>query len=377
VVESVVARCLHTSGWVVRFRVRLAQLAPVTERISRKGWSFERPQMLVNAFVNGRAVPFLGRSPMVEVDVTGVRIATVGVVVVTMGVVIALEVHPWSRLRLDSLPARPADFAAVVDNPPTSRQSKSAAGLDPDQTSLIGPHFGLRYGWVEWNTHDLSGGYRAAKKHEFLIVLGDRVSVPVGHDATLTVADAGRTQSLNLRKGVRHADAIPGYYRPRRLVTSSREYKAAGVATAGGHAADVKISVDFYMANVSVEPWIPGFGWAPGGRAWLEVSGVVVDTTVVGHDDALDIVVLSARLITEFATSFTVTVAGASPVTAEPGTAEGLFASARIVFAVPEPFTTGSLVIHPTGMLRLSKREPIPAVWRKGPPAGQLGLAFG
>jgi hypothetical protein len=346
----------------------------------------------------------------VEVDVTGARIATVGALVLAVGIVITLAVRPWSLPEVDRAAVQSADFTALVDQPPSRTPSATGKSLDQDAASLLGPHFGARYYWAETNTHDLSGKYRAAAKHEFLILLGDRgmsgtypvepddqvtaavmvdgtsrplakvptwglvVSVPVGHKATLTVTDAGRTQSLDVRTGNREADAIAGYYRPRHLETSIREYKANGVAAANGHTVDLLISVDFYMASVSVQPWIPRYGWAPDGRAWLEMASVVVDVRVASHSRSDNLFAYVMRHSTDFPKTFTIAVGGAFEVAAKPGTADGIFVTSRIVFDVPAGFSTGTLGIRPTGTLRDAKGASVPYVWRQAPASGQLAL---
>jgi hypothetical protein len=344
--------------------------------------------------------------------VTRVRIATVGVALAVVAVAVAFGVHPWSLHRPDRSPARPADFVTVLDNPPSSRHSTGKV-LTPDRAILAGPHFGLRYLWIETTAHDPTGAYRAAARHEFLFVLGEHgtggsylvrpedqvtaavvvdgvsrplprvpttgllVSVPTGHGATLTVTDEGRTQSLDLRSGLRRSDEIPGYYRSQRIDMTGLEYNATGIAVAAGHLLNVKISVQFYQASVSVEPWVPGLGWAQSGHAWLQMSTVVIDAWVTPHgNDILNAYAFGADLVTDFPTSFTVAVSGGPEVAAKPGTTWGLQAQVTLFFDVPEYFTSGALVIHPGRTLRPHKLDPIPAVWRQTPATGQLPLAI-
>jgi hypothetical protein len=344
---------------------------------------------------------------------TRTRIAAVVAVLAVVGLAVAFGIHPWSSHLPDRSPARAADYTSVVDKPPNGWRSATVWAFNPDQASLAGPHFSLRYFFADALVHDPIDGYRAAAGHEFLFVSGDQgygpayqpgpadpvsaavivdgvrrplpkvptaglvVSVPTGHGAALTVTDAGRTQSLDLRAGSRRPDAIAGYYRAHQLDTTGLAYHGDGVAAVARQGVDVAMSVEFVASNVSFEPWVPGFGWAQPGRAWLQMSRVTVSSRVSAQDDVLALWALGTDFITDFAASFTVVVADGSRSAAKPGSTWGPFSQVELFFDVPEQYGTAALLVRPTGMLRAKGRDPIAAVWRRAPPAGQLTLVKG
>ena len=106
------------------------------------------------------------------------------------------------------------------------------------------------------------------------------VVVPAGARPVLKVTDEGRTQSLDLLTGRRGADAIAGYYPLRR-----GEYEQSSSTTTGLRlygAAVAALTTNERLAAVqlndlpaTLQPWVPGRGWAKAGRAWL-----VLETSV-------------------------------------------------------------------------------------------------
>jgi hypothetical protein len=96
------------------------------------------------------------------------------------------------------------------------------------------------------------------------------VNVAAGEDPVLTVTSYGRPQSLGLRSGRRHDDAIALYY-PR--LSASADYDEwLHIDGPGGSHQTVPMPVSIDMA---LQPYVDGRGWASPGRAWLDVLVVV------------------------------------------------------------------------------------------------------
>ena len=209
----------------------------------------------------------------------------------------------------DSTPVRAAGYVSLTDAVPMTADGSAA------QARLVGPHFDLEFTKIEATTENLAPAFRAAPGHEILLLHGDTtqqrpaynagsgdsvtasvvvdgatrplqylpayglaVSVPQGHTATLQVTDDGRTQSLDVRTGKRGKDAIAGYYRPHELKWTDADYHDTGRATCTGPRGTTHFTTDmsttFGQAAGSLEPWLPGAGWAKDGRVWLHLSTV-------------------------------------------------------------------------------------------------------
>ncbi len=104
-------------------------------------------------------------------------------------------------------------------------------------------------------------------------------SVPVGAPALLAVTDAGRTQTLDLRTGVR-AQTVPLEYPERDGISDGMQ----DLFLPGTKAANVSTADAYYGLSVHARllPWSPGKGWAPDGQGWLELD---IESTlgVQGH----------------------------------------------------------------------------------------------
>lgn len=106
------------------------------------------------------------------------------------------------------------------------------------------------------------------------------VSVRIGGHPVLRVTDAGRTQSLDLVSGRRGPDAIAGYYPTvaGHATTDSSRYttlRLNGAAVAQQDPADRTATLGLGDADITLEPWVAGLGWAKPGRAWLSVLPLV------------------------------------------------------------------------------------------------------
>lgn len=91
--------------------------------------------------------------------------------------------------------------------------------------------------------------------------------IPKGADVRLDMTDEGRTQSLNLRTGMR-TNAAAAFYPMRETVVSPTE--------AGRSKTGIYTLVDAQVV-ATLTPWTKEKGWAPVGRAWL--TGKVSVTT--------------------------------------------------------------------------------------------------
>ena len=185
---------------------------------------------------------------------------------------------------------------------------------------------------------DTTDEYLQPDAHLFL-------SVPVGAPVLLSVTDAERTASIDLRTGERVADegtlAGEAYYRPRSDQLAG-EASAPGVLTSAEFQplpCTVTISWDDERAFFSTQPWTPSQGWAPAGRIWGQAQLAV--------EFDLDLLV---ALDVDPAQVFTVTPAGGQPVRALPGTSSVSdqaysFEAALVIgrFDLPADFTTGTI----------------------------------
>jgi DNA-binding SARP family transcriptional activator len=345
----------------------------------------------------------------------------------------SLAVHRFSSHRLESTPVKtgallsivlvlaacthardtgtkPADFVGFSSYP-----ADGAAKLDPDQIRLAGPHFDLRFvaADVVTRTGEL---YLAAPGHEFLQLFvenpprpgpyagtfgatpptvavlvdgvkrsttmplgGITVSVPTGHDATLQVTDEGRTQSISMRHPARGDDAVAGYYRPHRLAWATASYDEKGTVSYRQARLTAEASVSLADASGSLEPWLPGLGWAKPGRVWLQLSHVKTDGGIsVDNSERLDNLTLAyaigLRYFVDPGTMLSVSFPGgqSKPVPHETGPFSGL--DGVTVFDVPDSFAGGALVVDPPRTVDML-RAPGSVTWSKPLPARQIPLA--
>ncbi|MFL6075835.1 MAG: hypothetical protein ACJ73S_20790 [Mycobacteriales bacterium] len=314
----------------------------------------------------------------------------------------------------DGLQTRPAGYVGTDTGMPPAPY-RGLRTLDPAASSLVGPRFGVRFGKAEVS-RTYANRYRAAPGQEFLVLYstgtpvlapypdgggtfslavtvdgrtlpvaspnqvageGLVVSVPKGHHATLALTDDGRTQSLDVRTGTRGPDAVAPYYRNRGVTLASTVYAEDGHTNYHGTRDDTVVRVDFDTAG-SVEPWVPGLGWASAGRGWLVLS-TSKSTILSLPDDAskLDPLAWGARFTLDTGRTYTVSYQGGSSA-ARTYHQDGLVALENaLLFDVPDTFTAGTLTIHPAGDLRLydggaAKSPPLP--WSQPPPTRQIAL---
>jgi hypothetical protein len=298
------------------------------------------------------------------------------------------------------LPAKPADFIGLGWS-----ADSAAHKLDAD-AYLTGPHFTVVFSALEIS--DTAGiDYRAADGHEFLelapgspvtydppagvtarIVVAGRahavdltemtarglvVSVQKGHTATLLVTDEGRTQSIDLRKGRRGADAIPGYYPSVTLSWQDGDYSELGAASPDGCRRRTRLSLSFSPNESAVLPWGPELGWAKPGRAWLPVSYLPMITPITFPDyDSVN------EMPPSCATDLNFTWDIARSVGLQTGDGEltpvaGTGADHTLVFDVPVSLKSATLLVHPVGTYD-GEGQSHPATWSEAPPTGQIAM---
>lgn len=173
------------------------------------------------------------------------------------------------------------------------------------------------------------------------------MSVPAKGNPLLAVTDSGRTQSLDLVTGKRTADAIPGYYPVPRGDKVSFDF--------GGFVGIVPTGVSLSAARVTLQPYVPGKGWARKGRAWLLFTGKAHASAPPSPGKVGFGVRLSA------AESFLLngSIRGQGRVNAGPAddTGNGAIADMSFLFNVPAGFRTGVLRVLPRGEFTLNNRR--------------------
>jgi hypothetical protein len=190
------------------------------------------------------------------------------------------------------------------------------------------------------------------------------VSVPEGDAALLQITDEGRTQSLNLRTGVRGDDAVPGLNEPQPSQQLDHPYTGAGVATVVEGMGPAPVDVEVTLARAWRSAWEPTAGWAAPGRAWLVAE--VARASYASDDSYVGTIVIGVGLGEG---AFTITGPDGVPTPpAVPVTISGVDAfPSYLVFDVPEDATTATLTISPGdgGM-----------AWVEAPPSGQVAIAL-
>lgn len=171
-------------------------------------------------------------------------------------------------------------------------------------------------------------------------------SVPRGsEDVWLEVSDESRAQSVNLVTGRQGPDAFAPYYRGRpNSVDLGRQYR--GTASVLG---DVRVEGTAYLRAAVLAGYDPTAGWAPDGQSWLAITVEDLDWTT---DSFLVQTPLEAR-------RSAVLQVGRSGYRPE----DTLFTEDggdRLLFRVPESFTSGTLHFQPVFMA-------------SGPAGSQLG----
>jgi hypothetical protein len=240
------------------------------------------------------------------------------------------EPAPGSRGSAGASPApsqavAPADFVEATPqmrNPGASLTGTGWKPLDPAVSYLLGPHFSVALaatataGELAAQDLDDSGlpltgvqpeqGLRAAPGHEFLLVRGGKgayatypegsyahytlvvdghaqpfdgrfggensllmASVPAGSPVRLEIADADRTQSIDLRTGA--VGTVVASEHPQRVASVE---DLADIYVAGAPNKPVDQQIAFYSLDVKMRlmGWETSHGWAPEGQAWLVVT---------------------------------------------------------------------------------------------------------
>jgi hypothetical protein len=347
-------------------------------------------------------------------------IAAVVVVVVGAGSAVALASRPGG---LQPLPTAPAGLVAALTASPDEavtspgdqvRRISKAAG------AFTGPHFSWQFGLVQVTRTTPESGYaedlaQAAEGHQLIAIYADPgalapfrtepgdqvtaavvlngterplpagvlahsegllVSVPKGGTATLRVTDEGRTQSYDLRAGKKGPDAIAGYYRPQNVTIppSGGGYTGTGtcpdvpVAFIGSLPCSVRIQLVIITNSASLQPWLPGLGWARRGHTWLLIS----DVTYLPDAAPVTIAPGGGSFTLQVRKSFAVRPAGGTAIAARPES--GAFTATQplvLAFSVPDSFTRGRLLIHPDGRLIVTGK---PDHWSKPPPVKRIPL---
>lgn len=265
----------------------------------------------------GRTAPSEQRVPMAPVPARGRRRTAIWAVAVVVVVAAGAGVAAVGRRHGSAAgPALPADYVAVGTDACTSGR---LIAVDRTRASLAGPHFAASFDRAGTCTTTPRGGPAAG--HELLVLgrsttdeatggdFGDGagqvrfaisldgrtaqlpqvplpshdvvVSVPTGHDAFLTVSDAGRAQSLSLRNATRGPDAVQGYYtRGEVTVHGDRSAQTGIFAVRGGPTRYAfTLGVDTSRTRAALRPWEPVQGWAAPGRAWLFLDDIQVSVT--------------------------------------------------------------------------------------------------
>lgn len=346
--------------------------------------------------------------------------AVIAAVVVGAGSAVALASRPGG---LHPLPTAPAGLIAALTASPDEavtspgdqvRRIGRAAG------AFAGPHFSWQFGLVQVTRTTPESGFagklaQAAQGHEFIAVYaepgalaqfrtepGDQVtaavvadgtarplpagvlahsegllvSVPRGGTATLRVTDEGHTQSYDLRTGTRGPGAIAGYYRPQNVTfpPSGAGYTGTGTCPdipyilGASLPCSVRIQLVIITDSASLQPWLPGLGWARRGHTWLLIS----DVTYLPDAAPITIAPGGGSFTLQVRKSFAVRLASGIAIAARPE--RGAFTATQpllLAFSVPDSFTRGTLLIHPDGRLIVTGK---PDHWSKPPPVKRIPL---
>jgi hypothetical protein len=103
------------------------------------------------------------------------------------------------------------------------------------------------------------------------------VSVPKGQDAELVVSVAGVDQALSVRTGDRTSTTAAAYYRENSKIAVGQRYPSQHV-TVG----QFQLGHQVTFTEATVTPFDPDKGWAPAGKAWLELGFTGAGTDTVG-----------------------------------------------------------------------------------------------
>ncbi|MDP9793585.1 hypothetical protein J2S43_002097 [Catenuloplanes nepalensis] len=174
------------------------------------------------------------------------------------------------------------------------------------------------------------------------------VSVPAGEPVLVQLTDDGVTQSIDVRSGRRVDDARGLYPRP----VQEHGFRYAGNGTIDG----TPVRFQAFADGFSLEPWVPGLGWARDGHAWLAVKRFRISggapAAQLTLDPALAVSVLAPDGRTHPADTDRI------PVTVSSGIApHGLY------IEVPATFRYGVLRLSPAAL----KAGLTPVTWQNEP----------
>lgn len=227
----------------------------------------------------------------------------------------------------------------------------------------------------------LPGDYDSFSKTYFVTSTVVVVSVPKDGPVLLQVTDEGITQSFDLRAGTRGEDAVPQYYAGHVQATATADYPASGTVIVNPLGVSVErpytVAFDFGDGvGASLEPWVPGDGWAAPGSAWLIFGGFSVSSDGFQNDVAAGQPPITFAL--DFPATFTLTMPDGTAIPAQPGgvanvetDVTGLSTPGEaysVRFPVVETFDVGTLTVLPAGAITASFMEgDFPASWAQTP----------
>ncbi len=225
-----------------------------------------------------------------------------------------------------------------------------------------------------------SAGRFGLPRDGLLVVAG----VPVGVPVSVRVTDAGRTQTVDVRTGLRASDEIAGYYRKttQKLVWR-RDDVPIGVSVAGhSYRGTLDMGLKSYAPSrilsdpaVLLTPYSPGNGWAAPGHAWLTVPR----PTLSGN-------VLPGPLLTlkvDDPASFQLRLPDGTVVPAAPGSRETPITLGSLgdpgpdlTFDVPADFRTGTYVarLGAAAVIGEYRDAKLPARWAPGPEPAEIPI---
>lgn len=308
----------------------------------------------------------------------------------------------------EDLPTKPADYVAVLP------ASHALGRKLPDERGLTGPHFTLRITHtnvtskldeVAVSALDLDQPHAAAPDHQFVLahfgtpesakarwrseqsatvsyslaIDGRKVelprapvenhvliaSVPKGAPVYLEVTDEDRTQSVNLRDGSPGRDVIAAYnpVRGRRLAATHTFQGPVVTGRSSGIA-----TIMTRLQDAALDPYHPDHGWAPQGRAWLQID-VHAAANYVASPGA---VFLGGEFVIDPAAAFTLTGEGITPTPASSKTkitVDSVTGTGLVIFDVPSAFRSGSIAVVPAGEMRVEVDGATrPLTWPAMPP---------
>jgi hypothetical protein len=212
------------------------------------------------------------------------------------------------------------------------------------------------------------------------------VSVRKNAPVELQVNDAGRTQTINVRTGVRVADAIPGYYRPTTQTLKLDRPLPAGIVVRGvPYPLDLTIAVTAPIAQVvaggpfaMLAPWTPDQGWAAPGHAWLVLPSPTLGGGLTKNEPVVSLTVDDPAVCHVRLPDGTLVpaLAGTKTMSSLDGVRAFVKSPPDLTFNVPADFTTGTYLmdLSRTPVVAGFRDGDIPARWQPAPAVVDLPL---